>query len=99
MTTQGPTVPIDAPPPRSADTQPILDGKYIRLRAVNQGDYAYLVDLQTVPENMIRWRFRGTTPSPEQIVQSLWQGVLAQFLILRVGTDEPVGLVVCYNPE
>lgn len=87
------------PPPRGADAVPVLTGKHVRLRAVTQGDYPFLVDLQTAPENLIRWRFRGTTLSPEQIVQSLWQGVLAQFLIVRVDTGEPVGLVVCYNPE
>jgi RimJ/RimL family protein N-acetyltransferase len=90
---------ITVPPPRGADAVPVLAGKHVRLRAVTQADYPFLVDLQTAPENLIRWRFRGSTLSPEQIVQSLWQGVLAQFLIVRADTGESVGLVVCYNPE
>jgi RimJ/RimL family protein N-acetyltransferase len=89
----------DAPRPRGADTVPVLTGDHVRLRAVNQGDYLFLIDLQTAPENLLRWRYRGTTQSPEQILQSLWQGVLAQFLIVGVDTGEPIGLVVCYNPE
>ena len=87
------------PRPRGAHTVPVLAGKHVRLRAVRQGDYPFLVELQTAPENLLRWRYRGITLSPEQIIQSLWQGVLAQFLILRIESDEPIGLVVCYSPE
>jgi len=87
------------PAPRAADAVPAFSGTHVRLRPVHAGDYPFLIELQTGPEHLIRWRYRGTTSSPEQIVQSLWQGVLAQFLVVRVGTGEPVGLVVCYNPE
>jgi RimJ/RimL family protein N-acetyltransferase len=87
------------PPPRGVDAVPVLTGRHVRLRAVQQSDYPFLVELQSAPENLIRWRYRGATLSPEQIIQSLWQGVLAQFLVVRADTDQPVGLVVCYNPE
>jgi RimJ/RimL family protein N-acetyltransferase len=87
------------PPPRAADTVPVLTGKYVRLRTVQQSDYPFLLELQTAPETLLRWRYRGVTQSPEQIVQSPWHGVLAQFLIVRVHTGEPVGLVIGYNPE
>jgi RimJ/RimL family protein N-acetyltransferase len=90
---------MEAPAPRGADAVPVLEGRHVRLRPVDAGDYPFLVALQTAPENLIRWRYRGTTPSPEQILQSLWQGVLAQFLVVRADTDKPVGLVVGYNPE
>jgi RimJ/RimL family protein N-acetyltransferase len=88
-----------APAPRGVDAVPALTGKYVRLRPVTQADYAFLVDLQTAPENLVRWRYRGSTLSPEQLVQSLWQGVLAQFLVVRVDSGAPAGLVVCYNPD
>jgi len=88
-----------APAPRGVDAVPALRGKYVALRAVTSADYEFLLRLQTAPENMIRWRYRGTTPSPEMLLQSLWQGVLAQFLVTRIDTDEPIGLVVAYNPE
>lgn len=90
---------LAVPPPRGGDAVPVLEGNHVRLRPVHTGDYAFLVDLQTAPENLIRWRYRGTTPSPQQVLESLWQGVLAQFLIVRADTNEPVGLVVGYNPE
>jgi RimJ/RimL family protein N-acetyltransferase len=91
--------PAGAPAPRGADAVPVLEGRHVRLKPVDARDYPFLVALQTNPENLIRWRYRGTTPSPEQIVQTLWQGVLAQFLVVRADTNEPVGLVVGYNPE
>ena len=90
---------LEVPPPRGVDAVPILSGNHVRLRPVQQSDYGFLVELQSAPENLIRWRYRGTTPGPEQILQGLWHGVLAQFLIVRVETDEPIGLVICYNPE
>src|SRR5262249_2336254 len=90
---------IDLPPPRGVDAVPVLTGRHVRPRAVQQGDYPFLVELQSAPETLIRWRYRGATLSPEQIIQSLWQGVLAQFLVVRADTAQPVGLVVCYNPE
>jgi hypothetical protein len=45
------------------------------------------------------WRYRGATPSPEQFVQTLWQEVLAMFTVVRVRTQEPVGLVVAYRAD
>jgi len=95
----GDVAPAAVPAPRGADAVPVLKGRHVQLRPVNGGDYPFLVALQTDPENLIRWRYRGTTPSPEQIIQTLWQGVLAQFLIVRADTYEPVGLVVGYNAE
>jgi len=90
---------LDVPQPRSADAAPVLAGREMRLRPVKQSDYPFLLDLQVEPDNLVRWRYRGTTPSPEQIVQTLWQSVLAQFVIARVDDDEPIGLIVCYNPD
>ena len=89
----------DVPIPRGVDAVPALDGRCVSLRAVTTADYEFLVRLQTAPEHMIRWRYRGSTPSPELLVQSLWHGVLAQFLVERRDTGEPIGLVVAYNPE
>jgi len=87
------------PAPRGADAVPVLEGRHVRLKPLDAGDYPFLIALQTAPENLIRWRYRGTTPSPEHILQTLWQGVLAQFLIVRTDTKEPLGLVVGYNAE
>src|SRR5215475_8297103 len=87
------------PAPRAADAVPRLQGRHARLRAVTAADYPYLMELQTAPEQLIRWRYRGRTFSPEQMAQSLWQSVLTQYLIVRNDNDEPAGLVVAYNPD
>ena len=78
---------------------PVLAGREMQIRPVTQGDYPFLLDLQVEPDNLLRWRYRGTTPGPEQIVQTLWQSVLAQFVIARVDAEDPIGLIVCYNPD
>jgi RimJ/RimL family protein N-acetyltransferase len=92
-------VTLTVTPPRGVDAVPVLSGRYVALRAVTNADYEWLIRLQTAPENMIRWRYRGTTPSPEMLIQTLWQGVLAQFIVERRDTGAPIGLVVAYNPE
>jgi RimJ/RimL family protein N-acetyltransferase len=87
------------PSPRAADAVPRLEGRHARLRAVTAADYPYLMELQTAPEQLIRWRYRGRTFSPEQMQQSLWQSVLTQYLVVREDNGEPSGLVVAYNPD
>jgi RimJ/RimL family protein N-acetyltransferase len=87
------------PAPRPADAVPRLEGRHVRLRAITAADYPYLLDLQMAPEQLVRWRYRGRTFSPEQMLQSLWQSVLCQFLIVRHDNAEPSGLVIAYNPE
>lgn len=90
---------MEIPEPRGADAVPDLIGRHVRLRQITGDDYPFLLELQTRPENMVRWRFRGTTPAPEQLLASLWQGVLAQFLVVRVDNGQPVGLVVAYDAD
>ncbi len=51
------------------------------------------------PELAQRWRYRGNTPSPEQWAQILWQGTLAQYLVVDRRTDEAVGLCMAYRPN
>lgn len=77
----------------------VLEGTYARLRPVNQADYGYLYDLSLMPENSARWRYRGTSPSPEQFVSDLWNGTLSQFLIELREPRTPVGLTVAYNAD
>ncbi len=45
----------------------------------------------------MRWRSRGATPSPEQWTQRLWQGVLAQYLVVGNQEPTPIGLVAVYH--
>jgi hypothetical protein len=45
----------------------------------------------------MRWRFRGSTPSPDTWAQSIWAGVLAQYLIVARAQEVPIGLVLAYR--
>ncbi len=92
QTASAPALPIG---PRAV----VLEGTYARLRPVNQADYAYLYDLSLMPENSARWRYRGTSPSPEQFVADLWSGTLAQFLIEAREPRARAGLTVAYNAD
>ena len=58
----------------------------------------YLTSLD--PRNTHRWRWRGTTPSPEAFRHSLFNdGVLAQYMVVvdLDLTNEPIGAVTAYN--
>lgn len=77
----------------------ILEGKFARLRPVSQKDYGYLYDLGLSAQNNARWRYRGTTPSPDRFVADLWSGVLAQFLVESPEPRRQAGLVVAYNTD
>lgn len=76
-----------------------LDGRRVRLRPVQSEDYDYLYDLSLAMPNIVRWRYRGRTPSPDEFVQSLWHSVLCQFVIEARESRQPVGLVLAYSPE
>jgi RimJ/RimL family protein N-acetyltransferase len=71
----------------------------VELRAVGAPDYDFLYIVAMAPSNVIRWRFRGSTPSPESFVQTLWQNVLAQFMIVRPTDGSPLGLITAYNTD
>lgn len=69
----------------------------LRLRPVQAGDYALLNETMLSPGYLHGWRYRGSTPSPEDFVRSLWSGVLCQFIAERRTDRTPVGLVSAYN--
>jgi RimJ/RimL family protein N-acetyltransferase len=64
----------------------------VRLRPIADRDSAFLYELMTAPDGGGRVRFAGATPSPEKVRASLWDSVLAQFVIERVGSEKPLGL-------
>jgi RimJ/RimL family protein N-acetyltransferase len=90
---------IDIPAPRAHDVAARLRGRRVALRPLTAQDYDFVYSISTAPENLVRWRFRGSTPSPEAFIQSLWQGVMAQFMITRPDDGAPVGLIYCYNTD
>ncbi len=74
-----------------------LSGRRVRLRAVVASDYDFLFVLAADERTGPHWRYRGLPPRPEEFVRDLWQGVLVQFLVERIDTNERVGLVVAYE--
>ena len=65
----------------------------VRLRPINERDRSFLYELMTAPEAGGRVRFAGATPSPEKVAASLWDSVLAQFVIEGMTAGQPLGLV------
>lgn len=85
-----------APPPPTGSGE-TRDGVW--LRPIDPADYGPLRRFELSLTLGPRWRHRGTTPSPEAQVQSLWSGVLAQYLVQTSLRPEPVGLVTAYGAD
>lgn len=78
---------------------PELEGPTIRLRNLSPTDSPVLHRLITDPAVMLRWRFRGSTPSPETIYNSLWIDTLVQFVIEDKRSSQAIGLFSCTNAD
>jgi hypothetical protein len=76
---------------------PLLAGRHVKLRHITPHDYGVIQMLEFTTDLGLRWRWRGTTPSPEQWTQGLWQGVLAQFLVITATKERPLGLVMVHR--
>jgi hypothetical protein len=80
-------------------TNPPMRGRHVYLRPLTAADYPAIDAAQASEAVGVRWRFRGTTPGPERGAQSMWQTVLAQFLVVSTVSDRYIGLVVAYQPN
>jgi RimJ/RimL family protein N-acetyltransferase len=78
---------------------PLMTTTRVRIRAIHERDRMFLYDLMTSPEAGGRVRFGGATPSPEKVATSLWESVLAQFVIEGVPSEEPFGLLAITSPN
>ena len=83
---------------RDAGVPPLVTRR-VTLRTVGPADLSFLYATATDPEVAYRWRYRGSTPSPEQFAGELWQGVLCQYLVVRTDGGAPVGLVSAYQAD
>lgn len=98
-------------PPRAAESTsersrpaaagpPPLTSRRVRLRPIREHDRRFLYELMTAPECGGRVRFGGATPSPEKVAATLWESVLAQFVVESASSGgEPVGLVAVTSPD
>lgn len=70
------------------------------LRPLQPSDIEGLYQSAMDPETGYRYRFRGKTVSIEEFRHSLYEGVLAQFVVVSVdGQPTPIGLVSAYNAD
>jgi RimJ/RimL family protein N-acetyltransferase len=76
-----------------------MSTRRIRLRVITDRDSHFLYEIMTSPQSGGRVRFAGATPSPEKIASSLWEGVLAQFIIEGIGSEKPLGLIAITSPN
>ena len=86
-------------PPQANHGSSLMSTRRIRLRVITDRDSVFLYELMTSPQSGGRVRFAGATPSPEKIAASLWDSVLAQFLIEGVNSQKPLGLVAVTSPN
>ena len=75
---------------------PTRRGRFVELRPLSRRDYPYLYRLSTDPRTGYRWRFRGIVPREDRFEDLLWEGVLAQFLLVRPKSQKPIGLASAY---
>lgn len=71
----------------------------VALRAVTQGDYDWLYELETDPRVSGGWRLQGRTVSPEEFVRLLWQNILVQYIVTERTNAFRAGLVMCYSAD
>lgn len=81
--------------------QPLIprlpETRRLALRPPLQRDLERLYSMAVSSDNAYRWRYRGTTPSWDTFHRQLWDGVLAQYLVIRKNDSAVLGLVTLYN--
>lgn len=76
------------------------EGRRVQLRTVEPSDLDYLYRLSTSPGLSYRWRYRGSTPSPEEFRDQLFSGVLAQLVVARKdSTQQPLATTILYRAD
>ena len=79
-----------------------LKTERIALRPVEPSDYGLMYRKELAGNMLHRWRFGGSTPSPEAYPAAIWAGVYSQYLICDNRSEllhRPIGLVLIYDLE
>lgn len=84
------------PPER---TESIATGRWVSIRPVTATDLDYLYSLCMEPDIGFRWRYGGVHLDPDQFRRGLWDGVLAQFVIVSSRSGHRIGLAVGLNAD
>jgi RimJ/RimL family protein N-acetyltransferase len=77
---------------------PTWRGRHVYLRSVGIEDFSVLRMMDLSPELGVRWRFHGSTPSPDQWAQAS-SIALAQVLVVRSHDDQPIGIASIYQHD
>jgi RimJ/RimL family protein N-acetyltransferase len=88
--------PASAQAPRGEPSR--LVGRSVRVRPVEARDYDFLFRLYTDGDHLVRYRLRGSTPSPDAFLRFLWDQVVAQFIV-ESRDGHPIGLVSAFEPD
>jgi len=75
-----------------------LCGDKAFLRPVLPADYDHLY-LEEFTGELGMFRHQGHTPPPETYAQSLWSGVLCQYIVAGVNDLVPIGIVTAYKAD
>jgi len=75
-----------------------LRGEKAFLRPVLPADYDHLY-LEELTGEIGMFRHQGHTPPPESYTQSLWSGVLCQYIVAGVIDLVPIGMVTAYKAD
>ena len=90
------------PAPESGPSAPPVQrttGRWVTLRPIRPVDYDAIRMAELDDTLGVRWRHGGATPGPEQFAQTLWAGVLVQYLVVANDDRRLVGLVSAYNAD
>lgn len=83
--------------PRRIGSRLPLQGRRVRLIPLTAAHHGEALDMFTRGNNLIQFRFRGTTPSPETFGRVLWDRVLCQFAV--VDRQRLVAIVTAFEPD
>jgi RimJ/RimL family protein N-acetyltransferase len=78
---------------------PLPTTRHVRIRTITERDSAFIYQLMISDRSGGRVRFGGATPSPQQVSASLWESVLAQFLVEGISSGRPLGLTAITTPN
>jgi RimJ/RimL family protein N-acetyltransferase len=78
---------------------PSRAGRFVRLAPVGRQHTDFLYALAVDDVTGFRWRFNGSVPRPDVFVESLWSGVLCQFVVEEIRHGVPRGTAVAYNAD
>lgn len=74
-------------------------GRFVKLVPVTPEYRVFLYELAVDEESGFRWRFNGSVPPPEVFQESLWSGVLCQFVVVETVSGSAQGTAVAYSAD